>query len=242
VFVHGLGDDHGLWRHVVPALGRDRETIAVDMPGHGGSGPIPDGAPIDWFADEILGLLDELGLDRPVLAGLSMGGGIAQYAAIASPGRLGGLVLVSTSPVFRDATRRRFLDRADVAARHGMAAVVDMTVERWYTPGFAADHPEEIETTRRTVLANDPVQFARASRANAVRDAVSGLPAIDCPALFIAGDADPAGPERAAGIYRSAVRDLEVEMLPGVSHLLPVEAADRFVARLRSVLAKVDAT
>jgi pimeloyl-ACP methyl ester carboxylesterase len=241
VFVHGLGDDHGLWRHVVPAIGRDRETIALDMPGHGGSGPIPDGAPIDWFADEILGLVDELRLVRPVLVGLSMGGGIAQYAAIAAPGQLAGLVLVSTSPVFLDATRQRFLDRAEIAERDGMAAVVDMTVERWYTPAYAADHPAEIGITRRAVLANDPVQFARASRANAVRDAVPGLPAIDCPVLFVAGDADPAAPERAAGIYRAAIRDLEVEMLPGVSHLLPVEAADRFVATLRSFLAKVDA-
>jgi 3-oxoadipate enol-lactonase len=240
VLVHGLGDDHRLWRRVAPVLASRYDTIAVDMPGHGRSGPIPVGAPIDWIAAEIAGLIETLRLERPVLAGVSMGGGVAQYVAIASPGLLRGLVLVSTSPVFLDATRQRFLDRATVAERDGMAAVVDTTVARWFTPAWAAAHPDEVEATRRTVLATDPIQFARASRANADRDASPKLAEIDCPVLFVAGMDDPAGPERAAGIYRSTIEDLTVELLPGVSHLLPIEAPERFIAVLDAFLERVD--
>jgi pimeloyl-ACP methyl ester carboxylesterase len=240
VLVHGLGDDHRLWRHVVPELARGHATIAIDMPGHGRSGPIPDGAPIDWFAAEVRGLIDGLALDRPVLVGLSMGGGVAQYVAIASPSLLSGLVLVSTSPVFLEPTRQRFLDRAAVAERDGMASVLDMTVDRWFTPAWAAAHPDEVETTRRTVLGTDPIQFARASRANAVRDATAGLSGIDCPVLFVAGSDDPAGPERAAAIYRASIADITVELLPGVSHLIPVEAPDRLAATLGAFLDRLD--
>jgi 3-oxoadipate enol-lactonase len=241
VLLHGLADDHRLWRRIVPRLSDRYETIAVDLPGHGRSGPIPEGAPIEWFAQEILGLVDRLALGPIVLAGLSMGGGIAQYVAIATPQALRGLVLVSTSPVHPESTRRRFLDRAALAERDGMAGVVDATVPRWFTPAWLAGHPDEVELTRRTVLATDPAQFARASRANADRDCTAGLEAIDCPVLFVGGLDDPADPARAAAIYERELGDVTIELLPGLSHLLPVEAPERFGPILEAFLARVSA-
>lgn len=241
VLVHGLADDHGLWRYTVPAL-RDRyATFAVDMPGHGRSDPPPDGATIEWYAGRVVALLDALGLDRdgprrPVLVGLSMGGGIAQFAALAAPGRLRALVLVSTSPSFPESTTRRFLDRAIVAERDGMAAVVDGTVPRWFVPAWMETHPDEVAATRATVLATDPRSFAIASRANAVRDCVDRLGEIDCPVLFTGGLADPADPMRSEPIYRERLRDVRVELFEHASHLVPVEAADRFVPVLRRFL------
>lgn len=210
------------------------------MPGHGRSGQIPDGASIEWFADEIRGLIEGLGLERPILVGLSMGGGVSQCVAVASPGLLRGLVLVSTSPVFPEATRTRFLDRAALAEREGMAAVVDPSVVRWFTPAWMAAHPDDVEAIRATVLANDPVQFARASRANAARDVTDGLASIDCPVLFVAGLEDPADPRRAVAIYEREISDLTVELLPDASHLLPVEAPDRLAAILDRFLDRLD--
>jgi pimeloyl-ACP methyl ester carboxylesterase len=236
VLLHGLADDHRLWRHVAPNLAQRHHVVAVDLPGHGGSDPVPEGASIEWFAEVIGGLVRTLGLSEPVLTGLSMGGGIAQFVAVDPPTPLRGLVLVSTSPVFPEATRRRFIDRAELAEREGMAAVVDATVSRWFTPAYAAANADEVEATRATVLATDPVSFARASRANAARDITDRLADIACPVLFVAGLDDPADPRRAEGIYREHVRDLRVRLLPGVSHLLPVEAPDRFLAEVEAFL------
>lgn len=224
----------------MPRLASRFETLAVDLPGHGQSGPIPDGAPIEWVADEVLGLIDGLRLADPIVAGLSMGGGVAQYVAISAPGRLRGLVLVSTSPVFPEPTVRRFAERAALAERDGMAAVVEATVPRWFTPAFAAVHPDEVAATRDTVRATDPVQFARASRANAARDCVARLAAIDCPVLFVGGLDDPADPERAVAIYRREILDLTVELLPGASHLVPVELPDRFATIVQAFVERVD--
>lgn len=239
VLLHGLSDDHGLWRHTVPALADAYETFAVDLPGHGRSDPPPDDATIEWYADRVVSLLDALGLDgarRPVLVGLSMGGGIAQFTALAAPGRLRALVLVSTSPSFPESTTRRFLDRAIVAERDGMAAVVDATVPRWFVPAWMEAHPDEVAATRATVLAMDPRSFAIASRANAVRDCVDRLGEIDCPVLFTGGLADPADPMRSVPIYRERLRDVRIELFEHASHLVPVEAADRFVPVLRGFL------
>jgi 3-oxoadipate enol-lactonase len=247
ILLHGLADDHRLWRRVVPRIADLVETIAVDLPGHGRSGQVPAGASLDWFAARILALVDALGLPakgaaRPVLAGLSMGGGVTQYAALAAPGRFRALVLISTSPVHPPATRERFRVRAEAATRGGMAAVADATVARWFTPRFMAAEPGAVAETTATVLATDPASFAAASYANADRDCLERLREIDVPVLFVGGLEDPAGPVRAAGLYRDRIRDIRIELLEDASHLVPIEAADRLVPILRSFLESLPGT
>lgn len=232
VLLHGLGDDRSLWRHVAPALARRHDVVVVDLPGHGASGPVPARATIEWFAAAVALLIDRLELRDLVLAGLSMGGGVAQYVAIDGEVPLRGLILVSTSPVLPAPTRQRFGARADLAERAGMAAVIDATVERWFTPAFAAAHPEEVRATRATVARTDARSFALAGRANAARDCTDRLGSIACPVLFVAGLDDPADPRRAEAIYREGIPDLRVRMLSEASHLLPVETPDRLLREI----------
>jgi 3-oxoadipate enol-lactonase len=239
VLLHGLGDDHTLWRRVAPALAATHEVHLVDLPGHGRSEPAPDGAMIGWYAERVAEVVRAVAAQtgaRPVLAGLSMGGGIAQYVALAMPSGLRGLILVSTSPAFSPAKRERFLERAARAEREGMAAVLDATVPRWFTDGFRAARPDEVARTAATVAATDPVQFARASRANAARDCTARLGEIGCPVLFVGGLDDPAGAADAAAVYRAGLRDVRIELLAHASHLIPVETPERFVPLVRSFL------
>jgi pimeloyl-ACP methyl ester carboxylesterase len=81
VLLHGLGHRWQAWEPVLGPLARHRTVIAVDLPGHGDSPPL-DGAvtglaAVRSMADAVFGLLDDLGLDRPQLAGNSLGGSIA---------------------------------------------------------------------------------------------------------------------------------------------------------------------
>jgi 3-oxoadipate enol-lactonase len=239
VLLHGLADSHDLWRHQLDALSTRYRVVAVDLRGHGRTGF--DGRPftLSDLAADVLATLSDLRIQRCVLVGLSMGGGVAQTLAIEHPGVVEALVLVSTSSDFPSATRRRFVDRAAVAERDGMAAVVDVTVPRWFTPAFAAAHPREVARTRRAVLAMDPRAFAAASRANAVRDLTNRLGTVRCPVLFVGGSDDPAEPERALATYRRVLRNLRAEIVPATSHLVPVEAPDRFNDILLRFLAEV---
>ncbi len=227
VLLHGLADTHELWRHQVRVLATRCTAIAVDLFGHGRS-PLPTGTlSTAAMADGVAALVERLGV-APVVVGLSMGGGVAQVLTLHRPELVRALVLVSTGSDFPQGTRERFLARAAVAEREGMAAVVDATVPRWFTPRFVAAHPDEVALTRQTVLANDPMAFAAASRANAVRDWSDRLGEIRCPVLFIGGDEDPADPRRSAEIYQRALPDVRVHILEGVSHLVPIEAPEAF--------------
>ena len=239
VLLHGLADSHDLWRHQVPLLAGSWTTIAVDHLGHGRTA-LPTGRlTIATMADAVAALVDRLATGPAVVAGLSMGGGVAQVLALRRPDLVRALVLVSTSSEFPAATRERFRARAALAEREGMAAVVDSTVPRWFTPEFAAAQPAEVLRTERAVLANDSAAFAAASRANAERDWTSRLGEIRCPVLFVGGDRDPADPARAAATFRARLPDVRIEILAGTSHLVPVEAPDRFAALLLAFLDEI---
>jgi 3-oxoadipate enol-lactonase len=232
VFLHGLGDDRSLWRHQLAPVSERYNTIAVDLRGHGASAPSSAPFTVEDMAADVEALVRRLNLPRPVIVGLSMGGGVAQALAIHKPTLLAGLVLVSTSSHFPEATRDRMLRRADHAEHAGMAAVIDETVPRWFTPGFSERRPDDVARTRQTVLGISPSAFAAASRANAARDHTASLHRITCPVLFIGGLEDPADPARALRAYRQHLVDLRVELLPDASHLVPIEAPQQFTAIL----------
>jgi pimeloyl-ACP methyl ester carboxylesterase len=93
VLVHGLSSYLGFWEYQIPALAPTRRVIALDLPGYGSSGR-PD-APYTppWYAEQVVGLLDALGVQRADWMGHSMGGQIALTAAIEHPDRVGRLIL-----------------------------------------------------------------------------------------------------------------------------------------------------
>lgn len=242
VLLHGLGDDLTLWRHQFGALGARHRIVAMDLPGHGRTRLGPGDHSLADMAADVWSAIVELGLEKPVVIGLSMGGGIAQSLAIRHPNHIRGLVLVSTSSEFPDATRARFITRAARAEREGMTAVIDDTVPRWFTTEFTERHPDEVELTRRTVLATDPRSFAAASRANAARNLTADLRQIACPVLFVGGAKDPADPVRAVQIFRRELPLLRSEIIPDASHLVPVEAPAAFNAILLRFLDEIEPT
>ena len=97
VFVHGIPTGPELWRHVLPRLAGTRR-LAWEMVGYAGS--IPEGAGADISvaaqADHLVAWLDAMGIERAVLVGHDLGGGVAQIAAVRAPSRCAGLVLVNS--------------------------------------------------------------------------------------------------------------------------------------------------
>jgi 3-oxoadipate enol-lactonase len=244
VLMHGLADTHGLWRYVAPVLAERYRVAAIDHYAHGQS-PMPAGElTTEKMADAVAALIEREGSGRPaVVIGLSMGGGVAQVLALARPELVLGLGLVSTSSEFKPDNRDRFLRRADKAEREGMAAVIEETVPRWFTPEWLAtsEGQAEYERTVATVMANPPERFAAASRANAERGWSNRLGEIRCPVLFVGGEHDPMGIHRVADIYREHLPNARIEIVPGVSHLIPIQKPEALNAILLDWLADVAA-
>ncbi len=93
ILLHGNGQDGGYFRHQVAFFSRRCRVIAVDTRGHGKS---PRGAApftMEQFARDLKGLLDEMGMEAPILLGFSDGANIAMKFALQYPGRLRALIL-----------------------------------------------------------------------------------------------------------------------------------------------------
>jgi pimeloyl-ACP methyl ester carboxylesterase len=124
-----------------------------------------------------------------------------------------------------------------------MASVIEETVPRWFTDDWLANSANQAEYDRTvaTVMANPAERFAAASRANADRAWSSRLGEINCPVLFVGGELDPMNIERVAGIYRQHLPDARIEIVPGVSHLIPVQKPAELSAILVDWLTEVTA-
>jgi pimeloyl-ACP methyl ester carboxylesterase len=99
VLVHGLGGAAANWRLVAPALAEERRVIVPELPGHGGSGPLPAAPTLDPYAEAVLAVLEhEDALPAPWV-GHSLGGLVALRAAVRRPGAVSGIVLAATAGI-----------------------------------------------------------------------------------------------------------------------------------------------
>lgn len=99
VLLHGLGSDAGTWDTVAAEFAKHFQVVAIDQRGHGDSDR-PAEYSFELMRDDVLGVLDRLGLDRINLLGHSMGGTVAYLVAEKEPSRIGRLILEDTPPPF----------------------------------------------------------------------------------------------------------------------------------------------
>ena len=96
VLVHGLAERWQVWRPLIPLLARTFRVIALDLPGFGASPPLADGRfPLDAVAERLDATLAELGVERPVLCGHSLGGGVCLHAVARDASRYRAVVLIA---------------------------------------------------------------------------------------------------------------------------------------------------
>ena len=141
LLLHCLGVDRHFWDFAA-ALANEFRLLSFDLPGHGET-PLPAGAyTIEDLADLCADLLRREGVSRAHVAGISLGGLIAQRLAAAYPALVDRLVLIDTTPRYTDALRNMWAVRAQGAREQGVSSLVDGLLPIWVTPeAMAADTP-----------------------------------------------------------------------------------------------------
>jgi 3-oxoadipate enol-lactonase len=224
VLVDSLGTSLAMWDEQVPALAARHRVVRFDLRGHGGSPPVPGPYEIADLGRDIVGLLDELGVERADLAGISIGGMGAIWVAAHAPERVGRLVLCCTSA--RLGPAESWAARADLVRRSGMAAVADAVVARWLTPEYAAAHPTLLAELRAMIASVDPEAYAAWCGAIERMDLRSDLIAIQAPTLVIAGTEDPAIPMADIDALVAGIAGARLAVVPGAAHLPNLQRGD----------------
>lgn len=226
-----LGTTTAMWDPQVEALSAAFRVIRFDHRGHGGS-PVPPGPyTMADLAGDVVALLDRLGLERAHYAGLSIGGMVGQWLAVHHADRLDRLALLSTSP--HTGPAGPWLERAALVRAKGTGAVADTVVGRWFTPGFAAEHPREVGVLRDQIAATDPEGYAGCCEAVAEHDVRPDLPGVTAPTLVVAGAEDPSTPaDRHAEVIARLVPGAAYTVLPDTAHLVSRQRPDEVNALL----------
>ena len=218
-------------------------AVTVDLPGHGASlGLSPKTYTIEGAARAVVGVLDEIGLERAAIVGYSMGGRLALYLALRHPERCTGLFMESASPGLKNAQERSTRRAADEEkARRLETGDFEAFLEDWYEQPLFAPLARKEEVLRRTVetrRANDPAELACSLRGmgTGVQPSLwEGLAGLRVPTLAVAGELD----EKFVGLSRlmsSINPNTRTTVVPGVGHNVHVEAPGPYSALLLSFL------
>lgn len=236
VLHHPLATDLTIWDELAAALAPAYRVVRFDARGHGKSSA-PSGAyDFAMLCADTLGLMDHLGIAKARFLGLSMGGMVGQHLGIRHPDRFHCLVLVSTSSAPAAQGTAIWEERIRIAGTQGMAPVVDGAMARWVAADAMASNPALVARLRRMILATPPAGYVGWCRAIMSHNATADLARITLPTQVVVGAADPATPPAAARVIHEAITGSIYVEMPGVSHMLQVEAPAAFHAYVRPFL------
>ena len=237
VLLHTLLADRSVYDGVVPALATDRRIVTPNFPGYGEStGPI--GERIEAYADLVIGLLDELQVDRVDLLGNGFGGFVAQSVALDHPGRVGQLILVDTAPAFPDPAKIPLRGLQAKVQAEGMQGVLDAAMLRMFPKSFIEAAPATISERREALSRAEPLLFANACGALIALDHRPRLREIGHETLVMVGLEDETTPPELSRILAEGIPNARLIELPGVGHCPQVQAPDQFLTGVRSFLVK----
>ena len=225
VLIHGLGDDHRAWRRALPDLALRHRLILYDLRGHGQSTLGNANRSLRQLGDDLVALLDSIGLERADLAGFSLGGTIAMRLAIDHPERAGRLVLIATSSRVGRAAAEWYRLRVDMVDRGD--PLLRPTLDR-DTADVYAQSPGELDEgllIRRQSTA-DPRGYGNACAAMASLNAAPldpELGTISARTLIVASEKDQHCPPRAGEIIAAGIPGSRLEILPEAGHPIPIE-------------------
>lgn len=220
VFSNSLGTDARIWSAVTSLLGNQYRFLLYDQRGHGLS-TCQGGDRMEDHVNDLIQLLDGLGLQQVYICGLSVGGMIAQGVAGKRPDLVKALILCATA--HRIGTPDMWNQRIKAISSNGMETVCDSVLERWFTPRFRWQHPAEFSLWK-SMLTRTPLQ-GYISTCAAIRDADNTeiCRALAVPTLCVAGDSDGATPPELVRALADLIPGAQFESIADSGHLPCIE-------------------
>jgi 3-oxoadipate enol-lactonase len=241
VMIQGLGLSGRFWfQHPAKLAAHGYRVVTLDNRGTGESDPLRGPIHLGDYADDVVAVMDELGIAQALVVGISMGGMIAQHVAIRHPSRVQGLVLLATTPGLphgRLPSLRTLRQLMTLPFRRGdQRTTAELLLSRRDRPRAAellapwapmfAEHPLPPRTFALQLLA-----IARHSTGRALRR-------LKVPAVVIAGDEDQLVPHRSTQAVADSIAGAHFERFPEVGHAIPMVAPDVIERALSRLLTR----
>lgn len=233
VLSNSLGTTLDMWQPQMPALLQHFRVLRHDARGHGRSDVTPGPYTIPQLGADVLALMDHLKIDRAHFCGLSMGGMIGMWLGTHHAGRIDRLVLCNTAA--KIGTPDTWNPRIAKVEAEGMASIVDIVLDRWFTAGYRQRAPERVTIVRDMLEATAPAGYSANCAAVRDMDQRADIASISVPTLVIAGTHDgstPAADGRAVADAIPGARYVELD----AAHLSNWEQSEQFTQALLGFL------
>jgi 3-oxoadipate enol-lactonase / 4-carboxymuconolactone decarboxylase len=229
VFSNSLGSDMGMWDELVPYLLPFFRVLRYNT-----SPPTPNGGVYDCTIDDlgkqVIQIMDDLGIETAYFCGLSMGGLIGQWLGINRPDRIKKLVISNTGA--KIGNDERWNGRIETISKYGMQAIVEDTMERWFTESFRQNRPERVAETKAMFLRSDVTGYSNCCAAIRDADFREQLQNNTVETLVITGDEDPVTNVEQAEFLANTIPNAQLKVLHArhlASTELPKEYAEVLV-------------
>lgn len=235
---NSLAADLRMWDGEIARLTRTHRVIRYDTRGHGRSSTPPGAWSFDDLVGDMVAVLDAAGAARADVIGLSLGGMTALGLGLAHPERVMRLVVCAARADNPPAFLTGWDQRIAAVRTGGMAAIVQGTLERWFTP--AAPQTAR-DLAQAMILGTDPEGYILAAEVLKTLNYLPHLGGMVPPVFYLSGECDMAAPPAVMAEMARATRQGGAAQMSGVAHLLNLENSDGFLTLLAPWLAGAEA-
>ncbi len=243
VFMHGFGCDQNDWRHVTPAFEDAYRVVLFDHIGAGKSDlsqyDAGKYASLQGYADDLIALVRELGLQQPVVVGHSVSAMIAVLAAVREPALFSGLVLVGPSPCYlNDGDYRGGFEREDIDE---LLATMESNFFGWsgaMAPVIMGNpgQPELAGELSENFCRTDPAIARQFARVTFLSDSRTELPKLTVPSLIVQCTADVLAPLAVGDYLHAEMPGSTLSVLSATGHCPHMSAPADTVAAIKEWL------
>ena len=233
-FINSLGTDFRIWDAIVAPLAARYAILRYDKRGHGLSEMIPGEASMSDYARDLAALMDQCGVKRATLVGLSIGGVIAQELYRLRPDLVASLVLCDTG--VKIGTEEMWGARIAQVEKGGIEAIADGVMERWFS-SFYREHRTDDLKGWRAMLTRTPVAgYLQACAALRRADLRPFAGQIKVATLCVVGEEDGSTPVPQVREMAKLIGGAKFEVIARAGHLPNLEQPEILVGLIEAHL------
>jgi 3-oxoadipate enol-lactonase len=226
-FSNSLFTNLTMWDAQAAALKDSFRVLRYDQRGHGETEVTPGPYSIDLLADDVLGLLDALGIAKTHYVGISMGGNTGMLLASRQSDRLASLVASDARPQSMPTAREEWNERIAIWREDGIEKLMEITIKRWFHPDFVASNDSRLDAMREMMRTTPLEGYAGGAGALMHYDYLDTLPSFRLPTLFVAGSHDGQTPATLREVHTRVPGATFVE-IDRAGHLSSFEQPEAF--------------
>src|SRR5262245_29819505 len=226
--VTGIANDLSMWDAQIPALQRYR-VLRYDLRGQGGTQATPAPYSVEQLVADLVALWNELKIQKSHLAGLGLGGAVAQAAAISHPDRILSLAACCCRAKMVPDFAALWHGLVETVRKNGFESIVEPTAQRWFSDEFKAAHPEALDRVRTMIRRTSQEGYLGCVGAFLALDVEDRLPSIRARTLYVSGAEDKMGgpPALMAGLAAKVPGARHVSV-PKAAHIANIQNPDGF--------------